>query len=129
MNIIEQIYNGIKRLLFGPTSYFVIRQGSSAFRGSSFVRVYREVIEYPMKILGIQFLGQKQNLGEYRILVDGEKIFPFGDVNSIEVGVLRNFVMPIEVSAGSLLEIEVRSGNPAERSVIVLDELDCLEMR
>ena len=127
MNIIEQIYNGIKRSLFGPTSHFAVRQGSSAFRGSSFVEIYREDVEYPMKILGIQFLGQNQCLGEYKILVNGEKIFPFGDTNPIEVGTLRNFIVPINISSGSLLAIEIRSSNSQEKSVIVLDELDVVE--
>ena len=129
MNIIEQIYKGIKRLLFGSTSHFVIRQGSGAFRGVSFVEIYRERVEYPIKILGIQFVGQNQCLGEFRIIVDGVKVFPFAETNPIEVGVLRNFVVPIEVATGSLLEVEVRSSNPRERGVIIMDELDVVEMR
>lgn len=129
MNIIEQIYNGIKRLILGSTSYFEIRQGSCAFRGRSFATIYRERVEYPMNIMGIQFLYQGSSVGEYRICVDGDRVFPFSDTNPIESGVLRNFIVPIKVAAGSLLEIEVRGGDANERSVVVLDELDVVEMR
>jgi len=127
--MIERIYHGIKRSLFGATSHFAIRQGSCAFQGKSFVEIYRERVEYPVEILGIQFVGQKQCLGEYRILADGQEIFPFAETNPIEVGVLRNFVVPIRVAAGALLTIDVRSSNPQERGVIIMDELDIVEMR
>ena len=129
MNIIEQIYNGIKRLLLGSTSYFEIRQGSCAFRGRSFVTIYRERVRYPVNIMAIQFLFQGTGVGEYRICVNGNKVFPFADTNPIEPSVLRNFIVPIRVAAGALLEIEVRGSDPNERSVVVLDELDVVEMR
>lgn len=121
------IIQNLKKLIFGATSYFMIKKGSCSLRGASFVEIYRETTNYPVKLMGISFLKEKDVPVEYRICVNGEKVFPFDDYNMIE-NIPRNFMIPIEIAAGSLLIIEVRGGIN-NKNIIVLDELDVVEMR
>ena len=84
------MYQGIKRLLFGPTNVFAVRSGSCGFNGSSLVAIYRERTKYPLRIIGIQFQCNPDVQGEWRICVDGEKVFPFSEVNPLD-SEFRNF--------------------------------------
>lgn len=120
--MIKQIINGIKRSLLGSTFKFTDRKGSTSFNGASWVEIYHEMIETPIKLISVTFLMENQVTGEYRIVVDGKKIFPFGDFSQIESGSTRNFLIPIEIASGSFLQIEVRSGIN-NKNVIIMDEM------
>lgn len=125
--MITLLYNGLRRLLFGSTSVFEVRNGSGAFAGSSFVQVYRERAVYPLRIVGIQFQCDPSAQGEWRICVNGDKIFPFSEVNPMDSD-FHNLI-PIEIAAGELLEIEVRSRNKEYHGIVILEELDVIELR
>ena len=120
-------FRGLKRGLFGYTSVFVVRSGSAAFNGSSYVSVYQERTQYPLRIVGIQFQCELSSQGDYRISVNGEKVFPFSDLNVMDCE-FHN-LMPINIAAGELLDIEVKSRNSGYRGIIILQELDVVEMR
>jgi len=119
-----KIINGLKRLLYGSTTYFTIKQGSVALRGISFVELYREQLEYPTTIVGIDIKMESNNKAEFRIACDGEKIFPFGDTNTVPD--MPVALMNIEVAAGSLLTVEVKGMVPKDSFVVVLSEMDCI---
>ena len=121
------IYNGIRRLLFGPRSVFAARSGSIPISGSSFASVYSERVQYPLRIVGINFRVDPSAQGEWRVTVDGEKIFPYGDVNAIDTG--YHSLVPIEIPAGERFGIEVRSRNQTYNGIVILEELDVIEMR
>ena len=126
--MITILYNGIKRLLYGATSVFGVRNGSAAFSGSSFVQVYKERTKFPLHIIGIKFAVSPDALGEWRICVEGiGKVFPFSEVNPMDSD-FHN-IIPIEIAAGSLFCIEVRSRNPQQKGIVILEELDVVEMR
>ena len=125
--MITKIYQSIKRFLFGSTSCFTTRKGSTSFAGASWTQIYKEMTETPLKLISITFLLENTISGEYRVVVDGEKIFPFGDFSQIESGVTRNFILPIDIAAGSFLQIEVRSGIN-NKSVIIMDEFAVVEI-
>lgn len=125
--IITQILNGLKRILLGSTYKFNIRKGSTSLNGASWVPIFTEMTETPVKLVSVTFLMENQVSGEYRIVVDGEKIFPFGDCSNIESGITRNFLIPVEVAAGSFLQIEVRSGIN-NKNVVILDEIAVIEV-
>ncbi len=80
-----------------------------------------------MRIVGIQFQCDPSAQGEWRICVEGDKVFPFSEVNPMD-SEFHNLI-PIEIAAGGLLEIEVRSRNQQQKGVIILEELDVIEMR
>ena len=126
--MITQILNGIKRLLLGETYKFATRKGSTSLSGASWTEIYRETLEYPTKLISIEFLTEKDITTEYRIVVDGEKIFPFGDFSVVENGVTRNFMLPISVAAGSFLQVEMRS-DINNKNVVILNELAVVEIR
>lgn len=124
----ELIYNGIKRLLFGATSVFCVRNGSVPISGNSFVSVHTERAEHPIQIVGIKFQCSPDAQGEFRIsTAEHGKIFPFGEINNLDSD--YHNLMPIEVAAGELYCIEVRSRNTEYRGIAILEELDVLEMR
>lgn len=125
--MINLICRGLKRWLLGSTNVFAVRSGSAAFSGSSFVQVYQERAAYPLRIVGIKFATDVSSQGEWLVSVDGEKCFPFSDVNPMD----SNFhnLIPIEIAAGSLLQIEIRSKNKGYKGVAILEELDVVEMR
>ena len=125
--MITILSRGIKRLFLGSTSVFAVRSGSSSFRGSSFAQVYRERADYPIRIVGIHFQCDPSAQGEWRICVNGDKIFPFSEVNPMDSD-FHNLI-PIEIAAGELLEIEVRSRNKEYHGIVILEELDVIEMR
>ena len=125
--ILNQIYNGIRRLVMGSTYRFCSRKGSCSLSGASWTEIYHEMTETPLKLISVTFLTEDTVPGEYRIVVDGEKIFPFGDFSNIENGITRNFLIPINVSAGSFLQIEVRSGIN-NKNVCIMDELAVIEV-
>jgi len=125
--LISNFCNGLKRLFFGSTSVFAVRNGSAAFNGASFTTVYEERTQYPLRIVGIQFAIQTDAFGEWRITVNEEKVFPFSDINSMD-SEFHN-LMPIEIAAGELLQIEVKSRNADHKGVVILQELDVIEMR
>lgn len=125
--MITKIYQGIKRFLFGSTSCFTTRKGSTSFTGASWTQIYKEMTKTPLKLVSITFLLENTIPGEYRIVVNGEKIFPFGDFSQIENGVTRNFILPVNIVAGSFLQIEVRSGIN-NKNVIIMDEMAIIEV-
>lgn len=128
MNIIEKIWTGLKRLIFGSTTYFKIYQNSCALNGKSFVPIFQKTFDYPISIVGIEFLMEKNIKAYYRFLVNGEKIFPFGDKNEVENGVNRALIT-IDITAGERFSIEVCGENPSQKNVIILNELDIIEKR
>ena len=103
------IWNGLKRLILGPTSVFAVRNGSVPIVGLSFVAVYQERTKYPLKITGIQFAIDPSAQSEYRICVNGEKVFPYSEVNNLDSD--YHNLMPIEIAAGELMTVEIRSRN------------------
>jgi hypothetical protein len=119
--------NGLKRLIYGATSYFVIKQGSCALQGQSFVELYREQLKYPTTIMALDIKTEKGVVVEFRICADGEKIFPFTDVNAVPDHLVN--IIPIDVATGTFLTLEVRGLNPRDNFVVVLSEMDCLERR
>ena len=125
--MITLLSRGIKRLFLGSTSVFAVRNGSAAFSGNSFAQVYRERAAYPLRIVGIQFQCDPSAQGEWRICVNGDKVFPFSEINPMD-SEFHNLI-PIEIAAGELLEIEVRSRNKEYHGVVILEELDVIEMR
>jgi len=128
MNIIEKIWVGLKRLFFGYTTYFKIYQNSCALNGVSFVSIFQKIFDYPVSIVAIEFLMEKDIKAYYRFLVNGEKIFPFGDKNEIENGVNRALIT-VNIAAGERFSIEVCGDNPTQKNVIILNELDVIEKR
>jgi hypothetical protein len=124
--IINQILRGIRRLFMGSTYHFTTRKDSSTFNNASWTELYHEVTEYPIKLISIEILTEKDIQGEYRICVNSEKIFPFGDSSKID-NMTRNFLVPISVAADSFLQIEIRSGIQ-NKSVCILSELAVVEI-
>lgn len=125
--MLSHFYNGLKRWFFGYTSVFSVRSGSATFNGSSYASVYQERTQYPLRIVGIQFQCELSSQGEYRISVNGNKVFPFNDFNPMD-SEFHN-LMPINVAAGELLDIEVRSRNQGYKGIVIVQELDVVEMR
>ena len=123
-----KILQGLKRLLYGSTTIFSTRKGSSTLKGSSWVEIYREMTKTPVKLISIEFVTENNVVAEYRIVIDGVKAFPFGDRSAIQSGVTGNFLIPIEVSAGSLLQVEIR-GQVKSENVIILNEMAVVEIR
>lgn len=126
--MINKIYRGIKRFLFGSTSYFTTRKGSTSLLGASWISIFTEITENPIKLVSVEFLTEKTVPVEYRICVDGQKIFPFSDCSHVESGISRNFMLPINIASNSYLQIEVR-GSINDKSVIILSELACIEVK
>ena len=122
-----QIINGLKRLIYGATTHFIIKQGSVALRGASFVELYKERLKYPLEIVGIEIKAESKNKAEFRVLCNGEKVFPFGKINDIPNGAVN--VIPIRFAADSLMCIEVKGMSPKDGFVIILSELNCIEYR
>ncbi len=118
--------NVVKRMIYGRTSHFVIKQGSTALRGVSFVELYRERTEYPMTILALDIKMEKNVVAQWNICVDGEKVFPYGETNQIPEGMVN--IVPVEIAADSLLTVEVR-GQPNASDVVILVEMDVIEFR
>ena len=125
--MINKIINGIKRLFFGSTFSFQIRKGSCSLSGASWTEIYKEMTKTPLKMISATFITENDINVEYRIVVDGEKIFPFGYSSKIENGVTRGFIVPIEVAAGSYMQIEVM-GQINAKNVIIMDELAVVEI-
>lgn len=119
-----QIINGLKRLLYGSTTYLQIKQGSTSLRGTSYVELYRELTEYPTTIVSFEMKKESKNKAEFRILADGEKIFPFTSCNDVPEGLVN--IIPIDVAANSLLTIEIKGCTPNDGFVVILAELDCI---
>lgn len=120
-----QIINGLKRLIYGATTHFIIKQGSVALRGASFVELYKERLEYPTEIIGIEIKCEGNNKAEFRIMCDGVKIFPFTATNNIPGGLVN--VIPIHFATGSLMSVEVKGLTTKDSFVVVLSEMDCIE--
>lgn len=125
--MINKIINGLKRLLFGSTFKFTTKKGSCTLKGASWVEIYKDMPKNPIKLISVSFVQQNDVKTQYRIMVDGEKIFPFGSDTIIENEVTRNFIIPIEISAGSFVQIEVRS-DIKMNNVLILDELALIEV-
>ena len=121
------IINGLKRFLYGSTSHFTLKQGSVGLRGTSFVELYHERLEYPTTIVGFEMKVASANKTEFRICADGEKIFPFSDANTVPEGPVT--MMNVDVAAGCLLNVEIKGMSPKDAFVVVLSELDCIERR
>lgn len=122
-----QLIDSLKRLIYTPTSYFTIQQGSISLRGISFVELYKERLNHPIQIVALDIKIEKNIVAEWRILSNGIKIFPFADVNIIPDGIVN--IIPVNVAAGSLLTIEVRGTNPKASNVVILSEMDVIEQR
>lgn len=124
--MITNLYNGLRRNLFGATSVFAVRSGSCPVNGNSFAIIHQERTQDPLRIVGIQFAADPSAQGEYRICVNGDKCFPFSDANSLDSD--YHNLMAIDVAAGELMTVEVRSRNKDYRGIAILEELDVVEM-
>lgn len=122
-----RILQGLKRLLFGSTYKFTSRKSSTSLSGSSWTPIFTEMTETPMKLISIEFLTEKTVPIEYRIIVNNEKVFPFGEFSNVESGITRNFLLPVEVATNEYLQIEVR-GSINDKSVVILSELAVIEV-
>ena len=118
----NKILNGLKRLLYGETYCFTTRKGSTSLSGASWVPIFTEMTETPMKLISIEFLTEKDIQCEYRIVCNGSKIFPFVDFSQIKNGVTGNFLIPIEIASNEYLQVEVR-GSINAKNVIIMSEL------
>lgn len=125
--LINQILNGLKRLLFGETYKFSTRKDSTSLSGSSWTEIYHEMTETPLKLISVEFLTEKDVMVQYRIVVDGIPIFPFGEFSHVENEITRNFMIPIHVASNSFLQIEIRGVKDA-KNVIILNELALIEV-
>jgi hypothetical protein len=119
-----QILNGLKRLIYGATTHLTIKQGSTSLRGTSYVELYRELTEYPTTIVSFDIKKESKNKAEFRILADGEKIFPFSLNNEIPDQLVN--IIPIDVAADVLLTIEVKGCTQNDGFIVILSELDCI---
>lgn len=125
--MITKILNGLKRILFGSTYKFTTRKGSTSLSGASWIPIHTEMTETPLKLVSIEFIIENEVIAEYRIVVNGDKIFPFGDCSQIKNHVTGNFLIPIEIAANEYLQVEVRGGIKAN-NVIILNELAVIEV-
>ena len=125
--MINLILRGIRRLFFGSTSVFAVRSGSCPMNGNSFATIHQERTQDPLRIVGAQFVVDLSMQGEWRICVNGQKCFPFSEVNSLDSN--YHNLIAINVAAGELLTVEVRSRNKDYRGIAILEELDVVEMR
>ncbi len=119
-----QLKNALKRIMYNPTTYFTVKQGSTSLRGISFVDLYVEMLEYPVQIIALDIKVEKNIVVEWRICADGEKVFPFADTNTVLDGAVN--IIPVEVAAGKRLSIEVRGKSPKNGDVVILKELDLI---
>ena len=125
--MITKILNGLKRILFGSTYKFTTRKGSTSLSGASWVPILTERTETPVKLISIEFITEKDIIAEYRIVVNGDKTFPFADFSQIKSQVTGNFLIPVEVAVGEYLQVEVRGGINTN-NVIILNELAVIEV-
>lgn len=124
----NRIYEGIKRWLYGSTSFFCVRKDSTTFNGTSFVAIHEERPIYPTKIVGIKFNTSEGSFGEWRISTAAHgKIFPYDDVNELD-SEYRNLT-PIDIPAGELYFVEVRSRDATKKGVVIMEELSIIESR
>ena len=121
------LLNALKRLIYGATTHFSIIQSSCALQGASFISLWTERMEYPCQIVALEIKVENKHQTMWRIIVDGEKVFPFADENSVADGLVH--VMPVEVAAGSMVSIEVRGMSASDKSVVILSELNLIEKR
>jgi len=119
--------NVLKRAIYGRTSHFVIKQGSTAIQGTSFVELYQESTKYPMVLLAFDIKVEKGVRAKWRICVDGEKVFPFGESNVIPEGTVN--IVPVEIAANSYLTVEVRGTVSNAADVVILAEMNTIEYR
>ena len=126
MNI-SVILRGIRRMFLGSTSVFAVRSGSCPLNGNSFAIIHQERTQDPLRVVGVQFAADPSGQGEWRVCVEGKKVFPFSDANNLD-SEYHNLVA-IDVAAGELLTIEVRSRNKDYKGIAILEELDVIEMR
>jgi hypothetical protein len=95
--------------------------------GNSFATIHQERTQDPLRIVGAQFVVDLSMQGEWRICVNDQKCFPFSEVNSLDSN--YHNLMAINVAAGELLTVEVRSRNKEYKGIAILEELDVVEMR
>ena len=124
--MIIKILNGLKRLLFGSTYKFTTRKGSTSLNGASWTTIYKEMTNDPLKLISIEFVADAAIPPEYRIVVDGEKIFPFVDVAEMKKGTMT-FLMPINIAANSYFEVEIR-GSIKDHGVVIMREMAVIEV-
>lgn len=122
-----QLINALKRSIYGATTHFEAKQGSTSLRGASFVELYKERLDCPVQILAFDIKTEKNVVVEWRICADGVKIFPFSDVNTVPDGLVN--IIPVEVSDGSLLTVEVKGTDPKASNVVILSEMSVIYRR
>jgi hypothetical protein len=122
-----QLIDGIKRLIYGSTTHFEIKQGSTALNGTSFVELYKERLEYPISVVSFEMKCESKNKAEFRFLSNGTKIFPFINSNNVPDTLVN--IIPVDISAGSLFTIEVKGASPNDKFIVILSELDVIEKR
>lgn len=125
--MIIKILRGLKRILYGNTSHFTTKKSSTSLSGASWIPIYTEMLENPVKLVSVEFLKEATTPVEYRIVCNGEKIFPFVESSNMESGVCRNFLIPVEVASNEFLQIEVRGGIN-DKSVVIMSELAMIEI-
>jgi len=121
-----KILKGLRRLIYGETYKFTTRKGSTTLNGASWVSIFSEMTNDPIKLISVEFVTDTSVPPEYRICVDGEKIFPFGDVAEMRKDSMT-FLMPISIAAGSFLQVEIR-GSIKDTGVVIMREMACIEV-
>lgn len=119
-----QFIDGIKRLIYGSTTHFQIKQGSTPLNGTSYVELYKERLEYPTTVLSFDIKCEGKSKAEFRFTCDGEKVFPFTAANPVPDGLTS--VIPVDFPAGSLMCLEVKGMAPKDSFIVVLSEMDCI---
>lgn len=124
--MINKIYKGIKRLIFGSTTKFTTEKRSTTLSGGSFTGIYSELLENPEYLMSIEFLTDDSSKKFFRIVANGVKLFPFGDDAEIRKGIMT-FSTPIEVAAGSFLQVEIRD-EMNSKEIVIMQELAFVEL-
>ena len=119
-----QLIDGLKRLIYGSTTYFKVKQGSVPLNGVSFVGLYTERLEYPTTVISFDIKCEGKSKAEFRFTCDGEKVFPFTAANAVPEGLTS--VIPIAFPAGSLMSLEVKGMATKDSFIVVLSEMDCI---
>jgi len=101
------------------------------FDGTTWVDLFTKIVTIDTKLTGIKMTttGTFAGTPKFRIVRDGEKVFPYYIENTIDSGVLREFDYAIDIPTGSTYKVQIRSDNAGDTTqTVVLDELDVIEV-
>ena len=121
-----KILKGLRRLIYGKTYKFTTRKGSTSLNGASWTSIYHEMTENPLKLVSIEFVADTEIAPSYRLLVNGDKYFPFSDIAEMKKDTMT-FIIPISIAANEYLDIEIR-GQIKDKGVVIMRELAVVEV-